>query len=80
MGEKCIGNLSSRPVFDGMHLCIGNAFSCNSMQFSGYFFRCHVIEDVRLFIRFRQTLYFNEIEYNAFRMQCQLSNALHLRL
>ncbi len=46
MGEKCIGNLSSRPVFDGMHLCIGEAFSCDSMQFSGYFLRCHVIEDV----------------------------------
>jgi hypothetical protein len=37
MWEKCISNLSSQPVFAGMHLCIGETFSCNSMQFSVFF-------------------------------------------
>ncbi len=37
LGDKCIGNFSLRPVFDGMHLCIGDAFSCDSMQFSVFF-------------------------------------------
>ncbi len=46
LGDKCIGNLSSRPVFDGMRLCIGETFSCDSTQFGGDFLRCHAIEDV----------------------------------